>query len=71
MREIDYDKLKNDLINYFGTAAQESFPAYMDLIKVKSASNEQLENIAVINNFNLNDYEKGYERKLYNFTKTK
>lgn len=34
MNEFDYDKLRNDLISYFGTATFYNPTAYVDLIEV-------------------------------------
>lgn len=53
----DYERLRNDLINYFGTATSFSPVAFMDVIKVEHASNNELISIAYSNNFDLNDYK--------------
>jgi len=55
--EIDVDSLREDLINYFGTAMQFNQLAIMDLTKVENASIEELLKIAQVNGFNLSDYE--------------
>ena len=65
MNEIDYEKLKNDLIDYYGTASYNGFPmAIIELSNVENASYEELINIAIKNNFNLNNYKKE-EIKIY------
>ena len=62
--EIDIEKLRSDLMDYFGTA-MGFFPVVtMDLIKVQNASDEELINIALKNNFDLNKYIiNGYIKK--------
>ena len=55
--EIDIEKLRNDLINYFGTATTFNQFAYVKLIEIKNASFDKLIEIAINNNFNLKDYE--------------
>ena len=65
MNEIDYEKLRNDLIDYYGTASYNGFPmAIIELSNVENASYEELINIAIKNNFNLNNY-KTEEIKIY------
>ena len=54
---IDYDKLRNDLIEYFGTAMTFNLMAMSDLIRVERASNDELVEIALKNNFDLNKYK--------------
>lgn len=65
MNEIDYEKLREDLIDYYGTASYNGFPmAIIELSNVENANNEELINIAIKNNFNLNNYKKD-EIKIY------
>lgn len=65
MNEIDYDKLRKDLIDYYGTASYNGFPmAIIELTNVENASNDELINIALNNNINLNNYKKE-ETKIY------
>lgn len=65
MNEIDYDKLREDLIDYYGTASYNGFPmAIIELTNVENASNDELINIALNNNINLNNYKKE-EIKIY------
>ena len=56
---IDYEKLRKDLIDYFGTAMSINPMAIMDLSRVESASDYELVEIAKRNNFDLNKYIKG------------
>ena len=60
--DIDLERLRNDLIDYFGTATTSFFCAQSDLVNVSSASDIELVNIAIQNNFNLDDYIKTYRR---------
>lgn len=54
---IDIEKLRRDLIDYFGTAMASGFGmAVMDLTRVERASDEELINIALDCGFDLNDY---------------
>lgn len=54
---IDIEKLRSDLIDYFGTAMASGFGmAVMDLTRVERASDEELINIALDCGFDLNDY---------------
>ena len=55
---IDYEKLRKDLIDYFGTAMSFNPTAIMDLSRVESASDDELVEIAKRNNFDLNKYIK-------------
>lgn len=54
--EIDIESLREDLINYYGTATSFYPIAYMDLIKVEKATDEELIQIAIKNNMDLNNY---------------
>lgn len=55
--EINADKLRKDLEEYFGTAMFVAFPlAMFDLKKVKNASVEELISIAEKSGFNIKDY---------------
>lgn len=65
--EIDIYKLRKDLINYY----EEAFylggygAAIIDITKIERASIEELIDIALNNNFNLNNYiinNKGFNR---------
>lgn len=61
--EIDIERLKNDLLDYFGTAALFNPSAFINVCEVENASAGELINIAIQNNFDLNYYEIG-KRKL-------
>ena len=61
---IDIEKLRGDLIDYFGTAMQYNPVALMDLTKVENASPDELINIALKNGFDLEYYEGGKGRHL-------
>ena len=57
--KIDIEKLRQYLINYYGTAMINSFPTAMtDLLEVKNASNEKVLSLALKNNINLNNFTK-------------
>ena len=53
---IDIDKLRNDLIDYFGSASSFIPVATMNIIEVEKASPLKLIKIAQDNNFDLNKY---------------
>lgn len=55
---MDFESLRNDLINYVGSAAFVINPAlYLEVCEIENASNEELINIAINNDFNLDDYK--------------
>ena len=54
---MNYEKLREDLINYFGTAMQFYPVAVVDLAQVENATDEQLEQIAIKNGFDLDNYQ--------------
>ena len=57
-KNIDINKLRDDLINYFGTAMFNASPlAMIELSKVEKANDKRLIEIAIKNNFDLKDYE--------------
>ena len=65
MDEIDFDKLRLDLINYYeGAYFVGGFgAALMDAEDIKRASNEELIKIALKNGFNLEKYiKKGFSK---------
>lgn len=49
--KIDIEKLRQYLINYYGTAMT-------DLLEVENASNEKVLSLALKNNINLNNFTK-------------
>ena len=59
---IDYDKLRSDLIDYFGSSVVYNPMAVIELSNVESATDSKLEQIAIQNGFNLSDYEKQKSR---------
>lgn len=63
-QEIDYEKLRKDLIDYYGTASQIFPMAIIELSKVERASNEQLIDLALSNRFDLSNYiNSPYKRR--------
>ena len=54
---MNYEKLREDLKDYFGSAMQFNPAAVVELSKVESASNEKLIEIAIINGFDLDNYK--------------
>ena len=54
---MDYEKLRGDLIDYFGSAIAYNPMAVIELSNVENASNSKLEEIAVRNGFDLSDYK--------------
>lgn len=59
MDDIDIEKLRQYLINYYSTAMINSFPTVMiDLSEVENASNEKVLSLALKNNINLNNFTK-------------
>lgn len=55
---IDIERLREDLINYFGTASFYNPIAMMDLVNVESASDKEVIQIAIQNGFDLDRYIK-------------
>lgn len=63
--EIDIEKLRKDLIDYYGTAMFNASPlAIIELTKVENASPQELINIALKTNFDLTEYETN-NKKLF------
>lgn len=54
---IDVDKLRQDLIDYYGSATPYYPQAIMDISRIENASPEELVNIALENNFDLEEYD--------------
>ena len=68
MREIniDIERLRQDLIDYFGSAIPIYPVAIMDVTVVEIASDDKLIEIAKSNGFNLNNYiVEPYTRNLF------
>ena len=57
--EFDFDLLRDDLINYFGTAMYYNPLAQIDLSFVSSCNDNELINVAQNNNFDLSRYIGG------------
>lgn len=57
MQEIDYDRLRNDLLDYFGTAAfSVSQLAMADVVRVENADEAELTEIAHESKWDLDEY---------------
>ena len=54
---MDYDRLREDLKDYFGTAMQFFPAAVLGLSEVELVSEEKLEQMAVSCGLNLEDYK--------------
>lgn len=54
--QINIEALRNDLLNYYMAATYVYPVALMDISKVQTASEEELIQIALNNNFNLENY---------------
>ena len=64
MNEINIEKLRSDLIDYYGTAMSFFPMAMIDLNEVYSATDEKIIEIAIKNNFNLENYvNNDYQKK--------
>ena len=59
---MDFDRLREDLKDYFGTAMAYNPMAVIELSEVERASNEKLIQIAIQNGFDLSDYENQIKR---------
>ncbi|MBQ2947241.1 MAG: hypothetical protein IJE04_05325 [Bacilli bacterium] len=55
-KEIEYERLRSDLMDYYGTAMCYNPMAAIELNNVENASNSKLEQIALQNSFDLNNY---------------
>ena len=56
INDIDFDLLRNDLIDYFGSATAIYHVATMDVINVETASDIELLNIINQTTLNIYDY---------------
>ena len=56
IEDIDINRLRNDLIDYYGTVSLYSPQAVIDLSKVENANPYELVMIAINNNFDLENY---------------
>lgn len=55
---IDYEKLRKDLIDYFGSAMPYFGVAMIEVSNIERASNEELVRIANKNHFDLSKYKQ-------------
>lgn len=55
---MDFERLREDLKDYFGTAMAYNPMAVIELSEVENASNERLIQIALRNGFDLSNYER-------------
>ena len=63
---FDYERLRRELIDYFGTAmVNASFMAVSDLTRIERASDEELLKIAMECGVDLNKYLVGYRNHTY------
>ena len=61
---IDVEKLRQDLIDYYGTALFNASPyAIVELQKIENATYEELIKIAKDNNFDLNKYNNNLRHR--------
>ncbi len=56
MEEIDIERLRVDLINYFGCATSFFPIAYIEVLEIENASYDKLIEIAINNGFDLDNY---------------
>lgn len=63
-QEINIQKLREDLLDYYGTAMFNASPlAIIQLTKVETASDDELIEMALNNKFDLNEYKENKYRK--------
>lgn len=63
---IDFEKLRYDLIDYFGSGISIYNIALINIIEVENADENKLIQIAKSNGFSLNDYTlESYTKKLF------
>ncbi len=62
---IDGDKLKRDLMDYYGSATPFYPVAFLDVSRVENATPEELLDIANSNNVDLSSYEIKSKIKRY------
>lgn len=64
--EIDVEKLRDDLIDYFGTAMTTGYGAAMvDIQKIEKASDEEVIRIAIENRIDLSNYRKSITKSRF------
>ena len=62
MMEIDFETLRNYLIDYLGTASMYNHVAIVELSEVESASPQELIELAIRNDIDLDDFIYGVSR---------
>ena len=66
MENIDYEKLRSELMDYFGTAMTSGFGmAVIDLTKVENTSHEELLSIAKQHNIEINNNNQEIKKTLF------
>ena len=66
MSQIDIDRLREDLEDYFGTAMFNGNPqSMMELEEVKRASEQELISLATRCGFNINEYTEREDSDYY------
>ena len=56
MDNIDYDRLRRDLIDYYGTGSMFNPEMMILLNRLETCSNEELIEFAINNSINIDDY---------------
>ena len=59
---IDFEKLREDLKDYYGTAMSFMPMAIVELSQIEKASNQKLIELALKNGFDLSNYEQQKRR---------
>lgn len=63
-KNINYRELRQDLMDYFGTAVASGNPmAIIELSKVETATDQQLLQIAIKNGFDLTEYIESLKKR--------
>lgn len=61
--EVDVERLRNDLIDYYGTAMTNGYGAAMgDIQRIENASDQEVIRIAIELNFDLHKYRTALTR---------
>ncbi|MBR6690663.1 MAG: hypothetical protein IKL65_04970 [Bacilli bacterium] len=61
--DIDFESLRQDLMDYFGTAMMYHPAAVIELSQVENATNNKLIELAIQNGFNLENYKEQKTKK--------
>ena len=61
--EIDYERLRNDLIDYYGTALSYEPLAVIGIIRVDTSTDDELISIANKEKININNYIKSKSKR--------